>query len=181
MLDAGMTWTAMQISPLDAQTLDNRRFQVADICRIFGVPPHLVGETDKSTSWGSGIEQMTIGFLLFTLEQWLTAIENELNIKLFEGTPFYAEFNRDALTAMDAKTQAELLASGIQNGWMKPNEARKLKNLPAEPGGDRLYVNSTLVPLEMAGAQKQPEPAAPDDPEPPAPDDTNGDGDGPPD
>src|SRR5215207_8886329 len=156
--DEGTSWATMQMSPQDAQTLETRRFQVADICRLYGVPPHMVGETDKSTSWGSGIEQQSLGFLRYTLEPWLKRIEDELYRKLFfsnrpTAQNFYAEFDRDALLAMDSKAQAEAFSSGIQNGYYKPSEVRRWKNLPPAEGADQLLVNSTLVPITMAGKQ----------------------------
>ncbi|MDB5618456.1 phage portal protein [Tardiphaga sp.] len=151
-VDKDSKWTAVQLSPEDAQTLESRRYQVTDICRLFGVPPHMVGETDKTTSWGSGIEQQSLGFLRFTLEPWLKRIEDEFHRKLFPGnSKFYAEFDRDALLAMDSTASAALFASGIQNGWMKPAEVRHLKNLPAADGADQLFINSTMTPISMAG------------------------------
>ncbi|MES2030854.1 MAG: phage portal protein [Pseudomonadota bacterium] len=150
-VDKDSKWTAVQLSPEDAQTLDHRRFQVSDICRLFGVPPHMVGETDKATSWGTGIEQQSLGFLRFTLEPWLKRIEDEFQRKLFSGTNFYAEFDRDALLAMDSAAQREMFASGIQNGWMKPAEVRHMKNLPPADGADQLFINSTMTPISMAG------------------------------
>ena len=171
--DEGTEWASMQMSPHDAQTLETRRFQVADICRLYGVPPHMVGETDKSTSWGSGIEQQSIGFLRYTLEPWLKRIEDELYRKLFfsnrpTAQNYYAEFDRDALLAMDSKAQAEAFSSGIQNGYYKPSEVRRWKNLPPAEGADQLLVNSTLVPIAMAGKKDAggPDGGAPDSPPP---------------
>lgn len=154
-LDKGMKWTPASINPADAQMLETRRFQVSDIARIFGVPPHMIGETDKSTSWGSGIEQMTIGFVQYSIRPWLVRIEQEFNRKLF-GRNFFCEFNLEGLLRGDSKTRAEFYASGIQNGWMKPNEARKLENLSPDPNGDKLYANGTLKPLEAAGEKPNP-------------------------
>lgn len=159
LLDHGSQWNSMQLSLEDAQTLESRRFQVADIARLFGVPPHLIGETDKTSSWGTGVEQITIGFQKFNIDPELTRIEGELNRKLF-AWPFYCEFNRDALNAMDAKTQAELFASAIQNAGMTPNEVRRRRNLPDVDGGDELYLQGATVPLSMAGKQQQ-APSAP--------------------
>jgi HK97 family phage portal protein len=151
-VDSGAKWEPMQLSPADAQLIEQRRFGISDICRIFGVPPHMVGETDKSTSWGSGIEQQTLGFLRFSLEPWLKRIEDELQRKLFKGSAFYAEFSRDALMAMDSAARREMYASAIQNGWMKPAEVRRLENLPPEQGADQLFINGTLRPIDQAGA-----------------------------
>jgi HK97 family phage portal protein len=158
--DKESTWTPISLTARDAQTLESRRFQVSDICRLFGVPPHLAMETDKQTSWGTGVEQQTLSFLRFSIDPWLKAIEDELKRKLFSRTKFYAEFDRDALLAMDSEAARELFASAIQNGWMKPSEVRRLKNLPPEAGADQLFINSTMQPLKLAG-QKPAEPAAP--------------------
>lgn len=158
-LDKGSEFQQLSLSPEDAQTLESRRFQVTDICRLYGVPPHLVCETDSSTSWGTGIEQQSLGFLRFTLEPWLKRIEDEIQRKLFLGTRFYVEFDRDAILAMDAKTRAEMFSSGIQNGYIQPAEARRKMNLPFVPGSDRLLINSTLQPLDQAG-KEPPQPGA---------------------
>ena len=150
-LDKGMKWTPMQISPVDAQTLESRRFQVADIARIFGLPPHLVGETEKSSSWGSGIEQMNIGFLQYTLSPWLTNIEQEFDRKLL-GKGFFSELNTEGLLRGDHATRAEFYASGIQNGWMSPNEVRGFENMPPADGGDDLWIQTNLQRLDAPEA-----------------------------
>lgn len=155
-MDHGADWKPMSITPRDAEVMDNRRFTIADICRVYGVPPHMVGETDKSTSWGSGIEQQTLGFLRFSMEPWLRRIEAEVNRKVFAGTSYYAEFSRDALLAMDAKTRAEVFSLKIGSGVMKPSEARRIENLEPADGADQLFINSTLVPIQKAGGDRQP-------------------------
>lgn len=152
-VDAGSKFTPMQLSLADAQTLESRRFQVADIARLFGVPPHMIGETDKTSSWGSGVEQQTIGFQIYNLEPELSRIEGELNRKLFKA-PYYCEFNREALAAMDAKTLMELYASAVNNAGMTPNEVRRKRNLPDVPGGDDLFIQSGAMPLRLAGQTK---------------------------
>lgn len=160
-VDPESEWTPMQMSLADAQTLESRRFQVTDICRLFGVPPHMVGETDKTTSWGTGIEQNQIGFQIYNLEPELSRIEGELNRKLFSGSRFYCEFNREALMAMDAKTQMEMWASSINNAGMTPNEIRKKRNLPpVGPEGDKLYIQGATVPLGQQPAAKPPAPTS---------------------
>ena len=152
-VDAGSKFTPMQMTLADAQTLESRRFQVADIARLFGVPPHMIGETDKTSSWGSGVEQQTIGFQIYNLEPELSRIEGELNRKLFKE-PYYCEFNREALAAMDAKTLMELYASAVNNAGMTPNEIRRKRNLPDLPGGDDLYIQGATIPLRLAGQTK---------------------------
>jgi HK97 family phage portal protein len=159
-VDKDTKYTPISMSPEDAQTLESRRFQVADICRIFGVPPHMVGETDKSTSWGAGIEQQSLGFLRFTLEPWLKRIEDELQRKLFAGGNFYCEFDRDALLAMDSAARSAALAGGIQNGYLQPAEARRKLNLPFVEGSDRLFIQTNLHPLGTAAQPSVPVGAA---------------------
>lgn len=149
-LDQGGKWNPLTISPQDMQTLATRSFQVVDICRLFGVPPHMVGETDKTTSWGAGIEQQVIGFLLFSIDPDLCRIEAELNRKLLKH-PYYCQFDRDALRAMDSKTMAEIFASGVQNARYTPNEVRRQTNLPDMPGGDQLFIQGATVPISQAG------------------------------
>jgi HK97 family phage portal protein len=131
----------------DSQLLETRKFQVVEIARAFGVPPHMVGETSASTSWGSGIEQMGIGFVRYTLGPHLRRVEQELNRKLWPRSPrFFVEFNRDGLLAGDSKTESEVISKSLggpgAQGWMTVNEARRIKNLPPVPGGDVLYLTN---------------------------------------
>lgn len=131
----------------DAQLLETRKFQVVEIARAFGVPPHMIGETSASTSWGSGIEQMSIGFVRYTLGPHLRRIEQEINRKLWpRSTRYFAEFNRDGLLAGDSKTESEVISKSLggpgAQGWMTVNEARRIKNLPPVPGGDVLYLTN---------------------------------------
>lgn len=157
LLDNGAEWNTMQMSLQDAQTLESRRFQVADICRLFGLPPSMVGETDKQTSWGTGIREMKIGFQIFCLDPDLTRIEAELNRKLFTY-PYYCEFNREALNAMDPVAQAEMFASSLMNAGMTPNEIRRKRNLPDDPNpvADELFVQAGTVPLSVAAQYGKP-------------------------
>lgn len=142
---------AVSLSAEDAQLLETRKFQVVEIARAFGVPPHMIGETSASTSWGSGIEQMSIGFVRYTLGPHLRRIEQELNRKLWpRSMRYFVEFNRDGLLAGDSKTEAEVIAKALggpgTQGWMTVNEARRLKNLPPVDGGDEL-------PLSVASSR----------------------------
>lgn len=137
----------VSLSAEDAQLLETRKFQVIEIARAFGVPPHMIGETSASTSWGSGIEQMSIGFVRYTLGPHLRRIEQELNRKLWPRSPrYFVEFNRDGLLAGDSKTESEVISKSLggpgAQGWMTVNEARRLKNLPPVPGGDLLTMTN---------------------------------------
>ncbi len=141
-LTEGTELQEVTISAQDSQLIEARRFQVADIARAFGVPPHMVGETDKSTSWGSGIEQQGIGFVQYTLAPHLNRIEQEINRKCFRTAQHFVEFNVEGLLRGDSKARAEYYTralGGTQNpAWMTPNEVRRLENLPAIPDGDTL-------------------------------------------
>lgn len=149
----------------DAQLLETRKFQVIEIARAFGAPPHMIGETSASTSWGTGIEQMSIGFVRYTLGPHLRRIEQELNRKLWpRSTRYFTEFNREGLLAGDSKTEADVLGKALggpgAQGWMVVNEVRAIKNLPPVPGGDKLYFSTA-----SQKPAKPPE-AQPDEPDP---------------
>lgn len=153
-LTGGLEVQQLTMSSEDAQLLATRKFQVEDIARIFGVPPHMIGYTEKTTSWGSGVEQMSIGFVRYTLSRYLDAIQQEINRKVWpRSTRIYGEFNRDALLEGDAKAQAEYFAKALggpgTQGWMTINEVRKLKNLKPIEGGEKLI---------FAGTNEDPEP-----------------------
>lgn len=156
-LTEGLKAEPLSITAEDSQLLDARKFQVIDIARAFGVPPHMIGETSASTSWGSGIESMSRGFVTYTLQPHLIPIEQELNRKLFRTSGRFIEANRDALMEGDSKAQAEYFRAalggpGTGQGWMTVDDVRKLKNL-APVGGSA----STLYdPREQIAQGTQP-------------------------
>lgn len=162
-LTEGLDITQLSMNAVDAQLLESRRFQVVDIARAFGVPPHMIGETTAATSWGSGIEQMSIGFVKYTLQPHLARIEQEMNRKLFpRSSRYFVEFNVDGQLSGDSKTQAEYFGKALggpgSQGWMTVNEVRRLKNLPPIAGGDELVRSSTGDP--NAPNAEPPQPAA---------------------
>jgi HK97 family phage portal protein len=134
-LTEGLTASPITLSAQDAQLLEARKFQVIDIARAFGVPPHMIGETSASTSWGSGIESMSRGFVTYTLQPHLVRIEQELNRKLFpRNTGRFVQFDRDALIEGDSSAQAAynraaLGGPGTGMGWMSVDEVRKTKGM----------------------------------------------------
>ena len=155
-LEAGMDAKTIGINPKDAQLLESRSFSVEEICRWFRVPPHMVGHTENSTSWGTGIEQQMIGFLQFTLRPWLTRIEQHINSDLLtpvEQMRYYAEFNIEGLLRGDSTARKEFYSSALQNGWMNRNQVAAMENQPALPGGDIYTVQSNLIPLDQLGKQ----------------------------
>ena len=151
--DEGSKYTPFQLSPQDLQTIEARRYQVADISRFFGVPLHLLNETDKTTSWGTGLSENTLAYLIFSLDADLRRIESELNYKLFSGTRLFAEFDRDGLLSMDPAKTASVMQSEISSGVSTINEARRKKNRPPVKGGDTPLINSTNVPLTTQAAK----------------------------
>lgn len=139
-LTEGMKAAPISLSADDSQLLEARKFQVVDIARAFGVPPHMIGETSASTSWGSGIESMSRGFVTYTLQPHLVRIEQELNRKLFpRDTGRFVQFDRDALIEGDSAAQAAynraaLGGPGTGMGWMSVDEVRKSKGLAPRGG-----------------------------------------------
>lgn len=160
-LTEGLDAKEISLSAEDAQLLEARKFQVIDIARAFGVPPHMIGETSASTSWGSGIESMSRGFVTYTLQPHLKRIEQELNRKLFpRDVGRFVRFDREALIEGDSKAQAEynraaLGGPGTGQGWMSVDEIRKSKGLAPRGGAS----NEIYDPRDAAQASA-PKPGA---------------------
>ena len=138
-LTEGGTAVPLNISPVDMELLASRRFDKGNICEAMGVPPILIGDSEKTSSWGTGVEQITLGFVKFTLQPHLCRWEEELNRKLFRRAGQFVEFELDALLRGDSKAQADafrlaLGGPGSGDAWMSVDEVRKLKNLPALGG-----------------------------------------------
>jgi len=145
--DGDTKYEAFQMSQEDLNTLAFRGFQVADISRFFGVPLHLLNQIDKSTSWGTGLSEQTLAFLIYTLDPDLGRIEAEINYKLFNGSEYYAEYDRDAMMAMDPLKAAQVAQTEISTGVLLINERRRHKNRPPVANGDEPLVNAAMVPL----------------------------------
>ena len=155
-LEEGAKMHMVQMPLEDAQFLQTRQMQDGQICAIFKVPPHMVALTEKQTSWGTGIEQMDIGFAKHTILPWCRKIEMELARKVFAGTDRFARFSLEGLMRGDFKTRQEGYALQVQNGIRTRNEVRELEDLPPLGDGD-----IALVPSNMTTIQKlnQPDPA----------------------
>ncbi|WP_153324038.1 phage portal protein [Sinorhizobium meliloti] len=158
-LEGGTKWEQLTISPEDAQMLESRGFSVEEICRIFGVPPFMVGHTQKVTSFGSGLEQQVLGFQKFTLRRRLKRIEQALEKQLLRPEDRAAgitiEFNLEGLLRGDSAARASFYQSGLTNGWMTINEVRALENMPPVTGGDVPRMQMQNVPITEAGQQQQ--------------------------
>lgn len=153
-LEGGSTYTPLSMNPDDAQMLQTRSFNIEEICRWFRVPPFMVGHSEKSTSWGTGLEQQMIGFLTFALRPYLTRIEQGIRKSLLppaERGRVFAEYSLEGLMRADSAARAAFYASAAQNGWLTRNEIRSLENRPPLAGGDELTVQSNLVPLSLLG------------------------------
>ena len=155
LLDRGMDWVQLSISPEDAQMLQSRAFSVEEVCRFFGVPPFMVGHTEKTTSWGTGLEQQTLGFQKFTLRRRLKRIEQALEKQLLSVADRLAgitiEFNLEGLLRGDSAARASFYQQMLTNGVMTINEVRALENLPPVEGGDVPRMQMQNVPITQAG------------------------------
>jgi len=158
-LESGFTTQSIGVSPQDAQMLEARKFQVAELARFYGVPPHLVGDVEKTTSWGSGIEQQNLGFLQYTLkpylDRWEYSIERWL-VKDSEQGKLHAEHNLDGLLRGDSASRAAFMQGMVNTGIRTINEVRRLDNLPPLPGGDVATRQSQNIPITDLGTNTKP-------------------------
>ena len=134
-LEGGMDVKVLSIKPVDMELLAQRGFEKDDICEAIGVPGVLIGRNEKTTSWGTGVEQITLGFVRYRLKPLLCRWEEELNRKLFRRAGTFVEFNLDALMRGDSKAQAEYFRAaiggpGTGDGWMSVDQVRTLQNMP---------------------------------------------------
>ena len=154
-LEEGLKYTPISISPEQAQSLETRKFQINEIARIFRVPPHMVGDLEKSSF--SNIEQQSLEFVKYTLEPWLVRWEQSIQRILFsadEKKRYFVRFNVEGLLRGDYASRMNGYAVGRQNGWMSANDIRELENLdriPAEEGGDLYLINGNMTKLKDAG------------------------------
>ena len=155
-LEEGMKYTPISISPEQAQFLETRKFQINEIARIFRVPPHMVGDLEKSSF--SNIEQQSLEFVKYTLDPWVVRWEQTLARTLFtveEKKKYFFRFNVEGLLRGDYVSRMNGYATARQNDWMSANDIRELENLdriPTDEGGDMYLVNGNILPLTKAGA-----------------------------
>ena len=150
-----MKYTPIGISPEQAQFLETRKFQINEIARIFRVPPHMVGDLEKSSF--SNIEQQSLEFVTYTLQPWLIRWEQALFRVLLnekEKDELFFKFNVDGLLRGDYASRMSGYAIGRQNGWLSANDIRELENLnriPADEGGDLYLINGNMCKMSDAG------------------------------
>jgi HK97 family phage portal protein len=167
-LDGGLTFTPIGIPPEDAQFLETRKFQVADIARLFRVPLHMIGELERSTN--NNIEHQSIEFVQNTIEPIAARWKAEFNRKLFSGTNFFADFDLTGLLRGDFKSRQEGLAIMRQNGIVNTDEWRQEEGynpIGEEEGGEKYIVQLNMQALEKVGEDLVAEPGESTD-EPPA-------------
>ena len=155
-LEEGLKYTPISISPNEAQFLETRKFQINEIARIFRVPPHMVGDLEKSSF--SNIEQQSLEFVKYTLDPWVIRWEQALFKALLseeEKKDYFFKLNVEGLLRGDYASRMNGYATARQNGWMSANDIRELEDLdriPSELGGDLYLVNGNMMPLNDAGA-----------------------------
>jgi len=155
-LEDGLKFHQVSIPPEQAQFLETRKFQLNEIARIFRIPPHMIGDLEKSSF--SNIEQQSLEFVKYTLDPWVVRWEQSMHQALIlpsEKDAVFLKFNLDGLLRGDYETRMKGYAIGIQNGFMSPNDVRRLENfneIPDEEGGNNYMVNGNMVKLADAGA-----------------------------
>ena len=155
-LEEGMKFQSIGIPPEQAQFLETRKFQINEIARIFRIPPHMIGDLEKSSF--SNIEQQSLEFVMYTLDPWVVRWEQAIQRALFtenEKRQYFVKFNVDGLLRGDYQSRMNGYAVGRQNGWLSANDIRELENLnriPEDLGGDLYLINGNMTKLKDAGA-----------------------------
>lgn len=154
-LEEGMKYQQIGIPPEEAQFLETRKFQINEIARLYRIPPHMVGDLDKSSF--SNIEQQSLEFVKYTLDPWVIRWEQSLQRALFlpeEKKEYFIKLNVDGLLHGDYQSRMAGYSVGRQNGWLSANDIREMENLnliPKEEGGDLYLINGNMTKLEDAG------------------------------
>jgi HK97 family phage portal protein len=154
-LEMGMKFDAISMSPQDIELLGSRKFQLEEICRWFGVPSVLVNDTSGSTTWGSGIEQLVNGFYKLNLRPYLERFESSIETNLFseaDAAEYDFEFDFEGLLRTDFKSRLEAYRTAVAGTILTPNEARKLEGLESMEGGDKLLSQVNMTTIDKLGA-----------------------------
>ncbi len=155
-LEEGMKFQSIGIPPEQAQFIATRKFQLNEIARIFRIPPHMIGDLEKSSF--SNIEQQSLEFVKYTLDPWVVRWEQAMQRALLlptEKRDYFVKFNVDGLLRGDYQSRMNGYSVGRQNGWLSSNDIRELENLnriPEELGGDLYLINGNMTKLADAGA-----------------------------
>lgn len=155
-LEEGMKFQSIGIPPEQAQFLETRKFQINEIARIYRVPPHMIGDLEKSSF--SNIEQQSLEFVMYTLDPWVVRWEQAIVRSLISPTEkkeYFVKFNVNGLLRGDYQSRMSGYAVGRQNGWLSADDIRELEDmnkLPIGSGGDKYLVNGNMVDISHAGA-----------------------------
>ena len=155
-LEEGMKYQQIGIPPEEAQFLETRKFQINEIARLYRIPPHMVGDLDKSSF--SNIEQQSLEFVKYTLDPGVIRWEQSLQRSLLlpgEKGKYFIKLNVDGLLRGDYQSRMNGYAVGRQNGWFSANDIREMENMnpiPDEQGGNLYLINGAMTKLEDAGA-----------------------------
>lgn len=156
-LEAGLKYQQLTINPKDAQMLEARQYSVEQICRIFGVPPVMIGHAaNGTTTWGSGIEQLILQFTKTCLGPLVKSIESAIYRDLLDSKTrknTFVKFSMEGILRGDSAARAEFLSKMVGAGIYMPDEARAYENKGPKPGGDKLIVQGAMTPLERLGEQ----------------------------
>jgi len=156
-LEEGLSYKPIGMSPDDSQFLETRQFQLSEICRIFRVPPHMIGDLSRSTF--SNIEHQSIDFVVHTIRPWLVRWEQAIRRSLLtdtERTIYHPKFKVEGLLRGDFNSRMQGYATARQNGWMSANEIRALEDMNRIPnGGDEFLVNGNMVTEQQATKIKE--------------------------
>lgn len=161
-LEEGMSIERLTMTAEDAQFLETRKFQRGEIAGWFHVPPHMIGDTEKTTSWGTGVEQQQIGFETFTIRPWLVVWEQRLNRDLITSDRYFMEFNLAGLRRGDMQARKEYFSAMLDRGVFSINDVREIETLNPVEGGDTRLVARNMVPLDQVDAIIEAETAQPD-------------------
>jgi HK97 family phage portal protein len=164
-LEAGLKYQQLTIDPKDAQMLETRQYSVEQICRIFGVPPVMIGHAAiGTTTWGSGIEQLILQFIKTCIGPLVKSIESAIYRDLLDSKTrktTSVKFSMEGILRGDSAARSEFLSKMVQSGTYTVNEARAYENKAPVPGGSQSIVNGTMTPLKTLGQQPEKTPVDP--------------------
>jgi HK97 family phage portal protein len=162
-IDNNATFRQLSIPPEDLQFMEARKFQVVEICRLYQVPPHMVADVERSTSWGTGIEQQGIQFVVYSLMRWIRRTEQAISKFLLPTRDRYARWNVSGLLRGDSAARVAYYSAGRRDGWLTPNDILRLEEMPPrddEGGDDYLATPTGSAPNGEESVES--EPASPD-------------------
>ena len=151
-LEEGLTFKPISISPEQAQFLSSRQFSIEEVARIFNIPPHMLKDLSKSSF--NNIEMQSQEFLTYTLMPYINRLEQEMNLKLFRTNELgskFVEFNVNGLLRGDVKSRTEAYRSAITNGYMTINEVRQKENMNSIEGGDKHFMQMNMTTIDKIG------------------------------